>query len=129
MFSVPVKFEKQAFGCRQRAARAVCAHPPALILGYSFEYISHFLLQRKKHTSVLVNMEKDKIVKRNVIFVHPDLGIGGAERLVIDAAVGLQSLGHKVTILTSHCDPKHCFEEVRDGKQSFRGLTCSSHAK
>ena len=55
--------------------------------------------------------------KRNVVFVHPDLGIGGAERLVIDAAVGLQSLGHKVTILTSHCDPEHCFDEARDGKQ------------
>jgi hypothetical protein len=27
-----------------------------------------------------------------VYFVHPDLGIGGAERLIVDAAVGLQSL-------------------------------------
>lgn len=54
--------------------------------------------------------------KRNIVFVHPDLGIGGAERLVIDAAVGLQSIGHKVTILTSHCDPTHCFEEARDGE-------------
>jgi alpha-1,3/alpha-1,6-mannosyltransferase len=53
--------------------------------------------------------------KRNIIFIHPDLGIGGAERLIIDAAVGLQNLGHKVTIFTSHCDPKHCFEEARDG--------------
>lgn len=53
---------------------------------------------------------------RNIIFVHPDLGIGGAERLVIDAAVGLQSVGHKVTIFTSHRDPAHCFEEARDGK-------------
>lgn len=54
--------------------------------------------------------------RRNIVFVHPDLGIGGAERLVIDAAVGLQSQGHKVTILTSHCDPSHCFEEARDGE-------------
>ena len=57
----------------------------------------------------------DKIGK-NIVFVHPDLGIGGAERLVIDAAAGLQSLGHNVTILTSHCDPNHCFEEARDGE-------------
>ncbi|KAF8477582.1 hypothetical protein BDZ91DRAFT_709517 [Kalaharituber pfeilii] len=48
-------------------------------------------------------------------FIHPDLGIGGAERLVVDAAVGLQSLGHQVTIFTSHCDPRHCFEEAKDG--------------
>lgn len=53
--------------------------------------------------------------KRSVIFIHPDLGIGGAERLIIDAAVGLQELGHKVTIFTSHCDPTHCFDEARDG--------------
>ncbi len=57
--------------------------------------------------------------KRNVIFIHPDLGIGGAERLIIDAAVGLQNLGHRVTIFTSHCDPKHCFEEARDGMKDL----------
>lgn len=53
--------------------------------------------------------------RKNVVFIHPDLGIGGAERLIVDAAVGLQELGHKVTIFTSHCDPRHCFEEARDG--------------
>ncbi|KAI9770596.1 MAG: Alpha-1,3-mannosyltransferase-like protein [Geoglossum simile] len=57
---------------------------------------------------------------RNIVFVHPDLGIGGAERLVVDAAVGLQSRGHTVTILTSHCDPKHCFDEARDGTLDVR---------
>ena len=41
--------------------------------------------------------------------------IGGAERLIVDAAVGLQNLGHIVTVYTSHCDPNHCFEEVKDG--------------
>lgn len=40
---------------------------------------------------------------------------GGAERLVVDAAVGLQNLGHKVVMYTSHHDPTHCFEETRDG--------------
>src|ERR1700733_5181743 len=51
----------------------------------------------------------------NIVFIHPDLGIGGAERLIVDAAVGLQNLGHKVTIFTNHCHPAHCFEEARDG--------------
>lgn len=54
--------------------------------------------------------------KQHIVFFHPDLGIGGAERLVIDAAVGLQNRGHKVTVFTSHCDPRHCFDEARDGK-------------
>ena len=53
---------------------------------------------------------------QRIVFFHPDLGIGGAERLIVDAAVGLQERGHKVTLFTSHCDPSHCFEEARDGK-------------
>ncbi|KAH8114219.1 mannosyltransferase [Phellopilus nigrolimitatus] len=53
--------------------------------------------------------------KLKVAFIHPDLGIGGAERLVIDAALGLQRLGHSVDIYTSHHDPAHCFDETRDG--------------
>jgi alpha-1,3/alpha-1,6-mannosyltransferase len=52
---------------------------------------------------------------KTIAFLHPDLGIGGAERLVIDAAVGLQSRGYKVAIFTPHCDPSHCFPEARDG--------------
>ncbi|XP_055614273.1 alpha-1,3/1,6-mannosyltransferase ALG2 [Uranotaenia lowii] len=51
-----------------------------------------------------------------ILFVHPDLGIGGAERLVVDAALALQNKGHLVSFLTNHHDPEHCFEETRDGK-------------
>ncbi|KAF8826052.1 hypothetical protein HHX47_DHR6000727 [Lentinula edodes] len=50
-----------------------------------------------------------------IAFIHPDLGIGGAERLVVDAALGLQDFGHKVDIYTSHHDTNHCFEETKDG--------------
>ncbi|KAF7441232.1 Alpha-1,3-mannosyltransferase-like protein [Pleurotus ostreatus] len=50
-----------------------------------------------------------------IAFLHPDLGIGGAERLVVDAALGLQNLGHHIDLYTSHHDPTHCFEETRDG--------------
>lgn len=53
--------------------------------------------------------------KLRIAFIHPDLGIGGAERLVVDAAVGLQQEGHDVVIYTSHCDKNHCFEEVKQG--------------
>lgn len=48
-------------------------------------------------------------------FIHPDLGIGGAERLAVDAALGLQQKGHNVDMWTSHHDPSHCFQETRDG--------------
>lgn len=51
----------------------------------------------------------------HIAFVHPDLGIGGAERLVVDAAVALQQKGHRVTIYTARHVRTHCFEETRDG--------------
>lgn len=63
----------------------------------------------------LSNKKASTPKKKTITFIHPDLGIGGAERLVIDAALGLQSLGHTVVIFTSHCDPTHCFDEARNG--------------
>jgi len=50
-----------------------------------------------------------------VAFIHPDLGIGGAERLICDAALALQSSSHTVKIFTSHHDASHCFVETKDG--------------
>lgn len=50
-----------------------------------------------------------------IIFLHPDLGIGGAERLVLDAALAFKRKGHEVAFYTNHHDPTHCFAETRDG--------------
>lgn len=71
-----------------------------------------------------------------IAFIHPDLGIGtstsaivifleftnswcnilgGAERLVVDAGVGLQERGHSVEFFTSHHDRAHCFDETKNG--------------
>ena len=50
-----------------------------------------------------------------VVFLHPDLGIGGAERLVVDMALALRSRDHHVTIYTTHHDPSHAFSETKDG--------------
>ncbi|CRL02260.1 CLUMA_CG015102, isoform A [Clunio marinus] len=55
-----------------------------------------------------------------LLFLHPDLGIGGAERLVVDAAIALQNRGHTVSFLTNHHDPTHCFEETRNGSLRVR---------
>ncbi|OOF93168.1 glycosyltransferase family 4 protein [Aspergillus carbonarius ITEM 5010] len=55
-----------------------------------------------------------------ITIIHPDLGIGGAERLIIDVALALQSRGHPVTVYTSHRDKSHCFEEARDGTLDVR---------
>lgn len=57
-----------------------------------------------------------------VAFIHPDLGIGGAERLVVDSALALQNKGHEVIIYTSHHDPSHAFDETRDGTLKVKVL-------
>ena len=63
---------------------------------------------------------KRKSQKLRVCFLHPDLGIGGAERLVVDAAVAAQRRGHAVTIYTAHHDEARCFAETRDGTLAVR---------
>ena len=50
-----------------------------------------------------------------IAFIHPDLGIGGAEQLIVNYALALQKKGHSVKIYTPHHDPKHCFKETSDG--------------
>ncbi|KAM7497675.1 hypothetical protein LguiA_022089 [Lonicera macranthoides] len=60
-------------------------------------------------------MEKKGSPKMNIAIIHPDLGIGGAERLIVDAAVELTSHGHNVHIFTSHHDKNRCFEETVSG--------------
>ncbi|GAV30064.1 hypothetical protein PMKS-003570 [Pichia membranifaciens] len=64
---------------------------------------------------VVVKTKQQQAKKPNIAFIHPDLGIGGAERLIVDAAMALQSMGNNITIYTSHCDKTHCFEEVKNG--------------
>lgn len=50
-----------------------------------------------------------------IIFLHPDLGIGGAERLAVDTALAAKKLGHQVSFLTNHHDHNHSFPETNDG--------------
>lgn len=59
-----------------------------------------------------------------VVFLHPDLGLGGAERLIVDAAQALSRRGHQVTIYTGYYDKNRCFEETIHG--SFHVKTIGS---
>jgi len=63
-------------------------------------------------------------MKGEVAFLHPDLGIGGAERLIVDAAVGLQQKGYKVSVITGYHDPKRAFPETVNGTLQVRHLNC-----
>ncbi|EFO27147.1 alpha-1,3-mannosyltransferase [Loa loa] len=49
-----------------------------------------------------------------VTIIHPNLGIGGAERLVVDVAVAMKRNGHRVQFVTNYFDPKHAFMETTE---------------
>jgi alpha-1,3/alpha-1,6-mannosyltransferase len=51
----------------------------------------------------------------SICFVHPDLGLGGAEMLVVETAAALSRRGHHVEVFTSYHDPKRAFSETIDG--------------
>ncbi|XP_015710667.1 alpha-1,3/1,6-mannosyltransferase ALG2 [Coturnix japonica] len=57
--------------------------------------------------------EEEEGTGPSVLFLHPDLGLGGAERLVVDAALALQARGCRVQVWTAHYDPQRCFAETR----------------
>lgn len=53
--------------------------------------------------------------KLHIVFLHPNLGIGGAERLIVDAALALQQQNHTVQIYTSYHNTQHAFSETVTG--------------
>ena len=52
---------------------------------------------------------------KSVSFIHLDLGIGGAENLVVNAANGLQERGFSVALFTAHHDKSRAFQQTVDG--------------
>ncbi|KAK2985482.1 hypothetical protein RJ640_004333 [Escallonia rubra] len=72
-------------------------------------------MDNRKPEAAATKMEKKGGSKLNIAIIHPDLGIGGAERLIVDAAVELASNGHNVHIFTAHHDKTRCFEETLAG--------------
>lgn len=50
-----------------------------------------------------------------VAFIHPDLGIGGAEQLVVNLALCCKNLGWYVKFYTPSYDPKRAFDQTKDG--------------
>lgn len=65
-----------------------------------------------QHTQFSDTVEASSPDGLRIAFIHPDLGIGGAERLIVDAAVALQQLGHQPCIFTPFQDPLRTFPQV-----------------
>lgn len=47
-----------------------------------------------------------------ITILHPDLGIGGAERLILDVAQALRISEHNVKIVTNYYSFNHCFSDL-----------------
>lgn len=52
--------------------------------------------------------------QKTVAIIHPDLGIGGAESLIINVALALQEANYRVKVFTPHFDPNRCFQEAKE---------------
>ena len=76
-------------------------------------------------------MPKSNHQPLHIVFLHLDLGIGGAEQLIVNLALASLPRGEendnqddndddylnaKVSIFTTHCDQSHCFDAVRKSK-------------
>ena len=59
--------------------------------------------------------------KKSVAILHPDLGIGGAEQLIVNVALSLVQRGYEVTIYTPFYDPNRCLDETKELNVQVRG--------
>mmetsp|Transcript_17426 Transcript_17426/g.17159 ORF Transcript_17426/g.17159 Transcript_17426/m.17159 type:complete len:84 (+) Transcript_17426:1-252(+) len=65
-------------------------------------------------------LEQD-LTDKNIAILHPDLGIGGAEQLIINVALALQEKGANVIMYTPRFDPDRCFEDCSKLNIQVRG--------
>ena len=80
-------------------------------------YVRSIFIRANNQSSCIGCLIDLRCLSMKITILHLDLGIGGAEQLIVSIATSMQQLGHDVTILTSHHDVNHCFEETKpDGK-------------
>ncbi|KAF1775579.1 Myotubularin family [Phytophthora cactorum] len=103
----------------QYASAAMALPPPPALAAIAAPWVMIFIFIvwgffRGLSCSIPRTARPSKETKTlRVGFLHPDFGIGGAENLVVNAAVALQQRGAHVTVFTAHHDVNHCFEETR----------------
>ena len=56
-----------------------------------------------------------------VAFMHPDLGIGGAERLILDAARAVKLTNPETSIWTTRYEPNRAFKDAADFEVHVHG--------
>ncbi|KAL2944540.1 Alpha-1 3/1 6-mannosyltransferase ALG2 [Bienertia sinuspersici] len=75
-------------------------------------------MEKKESSKLRCNHTSGSWYRHVLLVVHHGnftCSVGGAERLIVDAAMELASHGHNVHIFTSHHDKNRCFEETLSG--------------
>eukprot|EP01117_Protostelium_nocturnum_P005034 TRINITY_DN1820_c0_g1_i1.p1 TRINITY_DN1820_c0_g1~~TRINITY_DN1820_c0_g1_i1.p1 ORF type:complete len:470 (+),score=180.02 TRINITY_DN1820_c0_g1_i1:2975-4384(+) len=86
-----------------------------IILLFSLFFWKIFWIRKQrdeKKNELKRGESKESNKKLRIAFVHLDLGLGGAERLVVDAAAGMIRKGNQVFIFTTNHPKDHCFPET-----------------
>jgi len=65
------------------------------------------------------------MAKQKIVFLHPDLGIGGAERLVLNAAMELSRLGYEARVISGR--PQSLTYQLR-GPTARTRLSCTQRS-
>lgn len=60
------------------------------------------------------------LLKMKIAFIHPNLGIGGAERLILDIALAMKQQHHEIVFLTNHFNEEHAFQELKKKQHKIR---------
>jgi len=71
------------------------------------------------HFLSLIQKMTQSFKSKNIVIAHLDLGIGGAEQLVVHIAKLVKDSGHQIRLLTTHHDCNHCFEETKPNGTPF----------
>lgn len=56
---------------------------------------------------------RNEASKGRVAIIHPDLGIGGAEQLIVNVGLALKYKGYDVQVFTPFFDPNRCLDEAK----------------
>lgn len=77
----------------------------------------HRFVWQPRVEALVISFPQHKSRKSHRWYYPADIGasqiLGGAEQLIVSIGCSLKKMGHDVTIITSHHDHNHCFDETK----------------
>ena len=79
------------------------------------DYEHNYWKNNAYRTFLVIDIIKNIIMGKHIAIIHPDLGIGGAEQLIVNIALALKISDLNVTIFTPRHEKARSFKETHDG--------------